>query len=152
MGVLHHLLGDLDILSEGLGGGVDHHGGEAAVDAALAGLEAVAVIQVQADGQAGLDDGSLHQLHQVGVVGVGPGALGDLEDQRGADFLGSLGDTLDDLHVVDVEGADGIAAVIGLLEHFFRSYKGHWKVLLYLKVYFYFTTISPDCNGYLLEN
>jgi hypothetical protein len=125
MGVLDHLLGNLDVLSKGLAGGVDHDGGKAAVDAALAGLEAVAVVQMQADGQAGLNDGGFHQLDQIGVVGVGPGALGDLEDQRGVDFLGSLSDPLDNLHVVDIESTDGITAIVGLLEHFGSGYEGH---------------------------
>ena len=50
---------------------------------ALAGLEVGAVVQVQRDGQVGIfDDGSLHQLHQIGVVGVGAGALGHLENDR----------------------------------------------------------------------
>ena len=80
---------------------------------------------MQADGQAGLNDGGLYQLDQVGVVGIGAGALGNLENQGSADFLGGLGDALDDLHVVDIEGSDGVAAVIGLLEHFGSGYEGH---------------------------
>ncbi len=123
--ILDHLLGNLDVLSEGLAGSVDHNGGKAAVDAALAGFKAVAVVQMQADGQTRLDDGGLHQLDQVGVVGIGAGTLGDLKNQGRADFLGSFGDSLDDLHVVDIEGADGITAVISLLKHFGSSNKGH---------------------------
>ena len=119
VGVLHNLLGDLDVLLEGLGGGVDHDGGKAAVNAGLAGLKVGAVVQMQHDGDVGALDGSgLHQLHQVGVVGVGTGALGHLKDQGSIQVPGGLGDALDDLHIVDVEGADGVAAVIGLLEHF----------------------------------
>ena len=119
MGVLHNLLGDLDVLGKGLAGGVDHDGGEAAVDAGLAGLKVRAVVQMQRDGDVGaLDDGGLHQLHQIGVVGVGPGALGHLEDQRSIQIPGSLSDALDDLHVVDVERADGVPAVVCLFEHF----------------------------------
>ena len=65
--VLNDLTGDLDVLFEGLGGSVDHDGGEAAVDAGLAGLEAVAVVQVQSDGDFGaFDHSSFHQLYQVG--------------------------------------------------------------------------------------
>ena len=41
----------------------------------FAGLKVRAVVQMQGDGDVGaLDDGRLHQLHQIGVVGVGPGA------------------------------------------------------------------------------
>ena len=126
VGVLHNLLGDLDVLLEGLGGGVDHDGGKAAVDAGLAGLKVGAVVQMQHDGDVGaLDDGGLHQLHQIGVVGVGPGALGHLEDQRSIQIPGSLSDALDDLHVVDVERADGVSAVVGFPEHFLGSNKAH---------------------------
>ena len=57
---------------------------------------------------------------------IAPRIIGlDAEDQRGIDFLGSFGDTLDDLHVIDVESADGVAAVVGLLEHLGRSDKRH---------------------------
>ena len=135
MGVLHDLLGDLDVLGEGLAGGVDHNGGETAVDAGLAGLEIRAVVQVQGDGDVGaLDDSSLHQLHQVGVVGVGAGALGNLQDQGGLQFLSSLGDALDNLHVVDVESADSVAAVIGFLEHLGSGNQCHNDSLLFLIV------------------
>ena len=125
MGILHYLAGDGDILLEGLAGRVDHHGGKAPVNAALTGLKAVAVVQMEHDGQAGLNDGGLHQLHQIGVVGIGAGALGYLKDQRGLQVGRSLGDTLHDLHVVDVEGADGVTAVISLFKHFLGSYQWH---------------------------
>ena len=126
VGVLNHLLGDFNVLSKGLAGGVDHDGGKAAVDAALAGLKVRAVVQMQGDGDVGaLDDGRLHQLHQIGVVGVGPGALGHLENQGSLQIPGGLGDALDDLHIVDVERADGIAAVVGFFEHFGRGNQCH---------------------------
>ncbi len=131
MGVLDDLLGQSDVVLEGLGGAVDHDGGEAAVDAALAQLEGVAVVQMHADGEieaSGLLsvlDGSLNQLHQVGMLGIGARALGDLKDQRSMLLNSSLGDALDDFHVVYVESADGVAAVVGLLEHLFGSYDCH---------------------------
>ena len=63
VGVLDHLAGDLDVLGKRLGGGVDHHGGEAAVNAGLAGFKIRAVIQVQGNGDLGaLNDRRLHQL------------------------------------------------------------------------------------------
>ena len=141
VGILHHLLGDLDVLLKGLGGGIDHHGGETAVHAGLAQLEAVAVVQVQADRQAGLSDGGLYQLDQIGMVSIGPSALGDLEDQGGVDLFGRLGDPLDDLHVVDIERADSVSAVIGLFEHFSGRYQWHNDHLL-LQIYMLYCTIS----------
>ena len=124
--VLDDLAGQGDVLVKGLGGGVDHDGGEAAVDAGLAQLEGVAVVQMQGDGDLGiLDDGSLDQLHEVGVVRVGTGALGHLEDDGALELAGSFGDALDDFHVVDVEGADGITAVVGFRKHFLGCYERH---------------------------
>ena len=134
MGILHHLTGQGNVLGKGLGGGVDHHGSEAVLNAGLAQLEAVAVVQMQGDGQAGLDDGGLHQLLQIGAVGIGPGALGHLQDQGGLQLGSGLGDALNDLHVVHVEGADGVTAVIGLLEHFLCCNQWHNKSLL-LKIW-----------------
>ena len=131
VGVLHHLAGQGDILLKGLAAGVDHHGGEAPVHTAFAQLIAVAVVQMQGDGQAGLGLGGLHQLHEIGVVGVGPGALGDLQDHGGLDLRGGLGDALDDLHVVDVERTDGVAAVIGFFEHLGGSDNRHIMYLHY---------------------
>ena len=134
MGVLNDLLGDLDILLEGLGGGIDHNGGKAAVNAALAGLKVGAVVQMEHNGDLGaLDHGGLHQLDQVGVVGIGAGALGNLEDHGSLFFLTGLGNALDDLHVVDVEGADGVAARIGLLEHFGGCNERHGTTTPFLK-------------------
>ena len=88
VGVFHDPLGHGDVLFKGMVRTVDHHGGEAAVHAGLAQLEAVAVVQVQADRQAGLSDGGLYQLDQIGMVSIGPSALGDLEDQGGVDLFG----------------------------------------------------------------
>ena len=125
--VLNDLLGDLDVLLEGLGRSVDHDGSEAAVDAGLAGLEAVAVVQVQSDGNFGaLDNSSLNQLHQVGVVGVSAGTLGNLQDNGSLLLLASLGDSLNDFHVVDVESTNSVAAVVSLLEHLGSSNKSHF--------------------------
>ena len=135
VGILHHLAGQGNVFGKGLGGSVDHHGGEAVVNAALADLKAVAVIQMQADGQAGLNDGGLHQLHQVGAVGIGAGALGHLQNQRCLQLRSRLRDALNDLHIVHVEGADGIAALIGFFKHFLRSNQRHDHDLLFKYIF-----------------
>ena len=49
VGILDNLAGQLNILSERLGRSVDHNRGKAAVNAALAQLKSIAVIQMQAD-------------------------------------------------------------------------------------------------------
>ena len=124
--VLNNLLGDFNVLLEGLGGSVDHNGSEATVDAGLAGLEAVAVVQVQSNGDLGaFNHSSFNQLNQVGVVSVGASALGNLQDNRSLFFLTSLGNSLNDFHVVHIESANCVAAVVSLLEHLGSCNKSH---------------------------
>ena len=85
---------------------------------------------MESDRKTGLDDCSLNELHEVCAVCIRAGALGYLEDQRSVEFLARFCDALDDLHVVDVESADGISAVIGLFEHFLCCYEWHVFLLL----------------------
>ena len=125
VGVFHHLAGEGDVVLEAVLAAVDHDAGEAAVDAALADLEALAVVQMDADGKAGIRLGRLDQLHQVHVLGVFSGAGGHLEDQRGTALGRGLGDALDDFHVVYVESADGVALAVRALEHSGGSYDWH---------------------------
>ena len=125
MGIFNNLTGQRDVFLKGFGGCVYHYGGETAVDAALAGLEAVTVVKVQSDGQAGLNHSGLNQLDQIGVVGISAGALGHLKNKRCVQIFRSFSDALHDLHIVHVECADGVSAVIGFLKHFFCCYQRH---------------------------
>ena len=59
------------------------------------------------------------------MVGILTGALGNLQNKRRINFLGCFGDPLNNLHVVDVEGTDGIAAIIGFFKHFFCRNQWH---------------------------
>ena len=74
----------------------------------------------------------LNELDEVGVVCIRTCALGDLKNDRSLFFTAGFGDTLHDLHVVDVESADGITASVGLLEHFGGSYQRHSDISPYL--------------------
>ena len=62
-----------------------------------------------------LDDCRFNQLYQVSMVCVSTSAFGNLQDNRAVQLAGCLSNTLNDLHVVHVERADGISAVISLL-------------------------------------
>jgi hypothetical protein len=64
------------------------------------------------------------------VVGVSACALGNLQDNGSMLLLASFGNSLNDLHVVDVESADSVAAVVGLLKHLFGSNKSHDMYIL----------------------
>ena len=80
---------------------------------------------MQRYGKACLLDRSFNQLHEIGVVCVCARALGHLEDDRSFVLCGGLGDALHDLHVIDIECADGISACVGFAEHFGSSYEWH---------------------------
>ena len=82
--------------------------------------------------QTRLNDGRLDELFQIGAVRVGARTLGHLQDQRRLQLSRRLRDALDDLHIVDVEGTDGVAAVIGLFEHFRRCNQCHNISLLFM--------------------
>ena len=128
--VLDHLTGQLDVLFQRQMRAVDHNGGEAAVDAGLAGLKIRAVVQMQHDRQIHaallrVQQRRLDQLHEIHVLGIRTRALGDLENDRRLLHRGRLGDALNDFHVVDVERADGIVAFIRLLKHLGRGNKTH---------------------------
>ena len=117
--VFYYLLCDRDVLFERLRRHIDHYGCESSVDAALAEFERITVVKVKNDRDLRvLNDGSLYELYQIGVVRVGSGALGYLQDYRAAEFSGCLGDALYDLHVVYIECSDGVSAVISFFEHF----------------------------------
>ena len=80
------------------------------------------MVKVKDDGQAGSLNSRLNELYKVGVVRIGSCALGNLKDQGSVELGARLNDTLDYLHVVYVESAYGVAALIGILKHFGACY------------------------------
>ena len=116
--ILDDLTGKSDVVLKRLRGSVDHNGGKAAVDAGLTKLKAVAVVKMKRNGQTCFDNSSLHQLHKIGVICIGTGALGHLKDERCIELCCSFGDALNDFHVVDVESSYGVTALIRFLKHF----------------------------------
>ena len=136
MRVLDDLSGQSNVLFEGLRGGVDHNGSESAVDAGFAEFECIAVVEMQADRKTCLLYRGFDQFHEICVICICSGALGYLEYQRSVEFGGSLSDALDYLHVVNVESADRVSAVVGFCKHFFCCYEWHKKTpLLYKNSY-----------------
>ena len=75
-----------------------------------------------------------------------PGAAGGLQDNRSVQLLAGFDNPLNDFHVVDVESADGVAAVISFLEHFGRSNQRHNDISL---VYSYSTKNSSKFQLFL---
>jgi hypothetical protein len=58
-----------------------------------------------------------HQVPQVSVLRILPGAAGGLDDDRRIGLAGRLHDRLDLLHVVDVEGGHAVVVFGGMIEH-----------------------------------
>ncbi len=95
---------------------VNHHAGEALVNALLAQLEAVAVVEVHRDGDGREADRRLDELLEVDRMRVLAGALGNLKHHGSLLLFAGLDDGLEQLHVVHVEGAEGVFALEGLGE------------------------------------
>ena len=55
-------------------------------------------------------------MEEVAVLGEGARAAAGLDDDRRLGLLGRLHDGLNLFHVVDVEGADAVSALGGLVE------------------------------------
>ena len=108
LAAMHRLGGHVHVLLVGVMAAVDHHAGEAFVDAFLAKFESIAVVQVDRDGNGGEADGGLNEFLEIDRVGVSPCALGNLENQRGFLLFAGFDDGLDEFHVVYVEGPDRI--------------------------------------------
>lgn len=94
------------------------------LDAALAELEGVAVVEVEDDWDdlvlwvdlAGVLDGTLGHVAEHCGVGVLAGAGGDLENDWGLSLDAGGDDGLELLHLGEVVARDGVAAVDGLGE------------------------------------
>src|SRR5437667_4850884 len=105
---------------------VDHDAGVAIVDAGLDQIERVAMVAVNGDRQrriflhGGVDDGL-----EIADVGVFAGTLADLKDQRAFLLGAGIDDGLAQLHVVDIERADGKSAAIGEIEHRLGGHQRH---------------------------
>ena len=123
VGVGDNLLRKLHVLVIGKRRAVDHDGREAGVDAALAGLESVAVVEVKNDlgllaaELLGVFDSALGHVAENRGVGVLAGTLGDLHDHGRLGLDRCLDDGLHLLHCVEVERRDRVAAFDGLSEH-----------------------------------
>ena len=138
VGVLDDLAGDADVLLVGECAAVVHHTGEAHVDAGLAGLEAVAVVEVQhnlgvgATELFGILDGTFGHIAQEGRVGILAGAFRHLQDDGALGFDGGHDDGLHLLHVVEVEGGDGIATVDSLAEHLASVHETYFLIVYHI--------------------
>ena len=129
--ILNHLLGECNVVLKALGRSVDHNGGKAAVNAALADFKRIAVVEVNTNGKSkscalfSVLNSSFNKLHKINVLCVAACAFAYLKNKGCALLDRSLGNTLNYLHIVYVESTDSIAAIIGFFKHFLGSYDRH---------------------------
>ena len=123
--VFDNLFGDADVFRESVRACVNHDGSETAVHAVLAESKAVAVVKVQSNGKTAGFDRRFDHFLEVDGVGVLSRACGDLQNKRSLLFGSGFDDTLDNLHIVDVERTDGVTAVVCFLEHFGSGNQWH---------------------------
>ncbi len=133
-GVFDDLPRQGDVLLEGVMRAVDHDRGEPRVDARLAQLEGVAVVEVQDDGDLRAHlPGHLHGAHrhvaQHRLVGVVAGALAHLDDDRRVRLGAGGHDRLELLEVVEVVGRNGVAAVDGFLKQFTAVHQAQFRIV-----------------------
>ena len=134
MCIFHNLSGEGNVVLKGLGGCIDHNRSKSAVNAGFAQFKSITMVKVQSNRNFGVElYGSLNKLHKISVVRISTGALGNLKDHRALQLACCFGNTLDDLHVIDVECADCISAVICLCKHFFCGYECHFFFSLHEK-------------------
>ena len=94
-----------------------------------AAAEAVSVVQVDGDGDAGLLCRDPAQRGEVVQVGILDGARGGLHDDRRPAVLGRANDRHDELEVLHVECADRVVSGLCVQEHFLGGGK-HVALLL----------------------
>ena len=125
MSIFNYHLCKSDILFIGKRGTVYHNRSKSAVYASLAGLKIRTVIKVKGYRKTGLLCGSLNHSYKIIVRSIFSCACGNLKNYGRIMLFASSCDTLDNLHIVDVESAYCIAALISLFEHFCRCYQWH---------------------------
>ena len=111
-------LGEGDVVLEQLVASVDHDGGVTGAQGLHAAVVAVAVVEMQGNGNLGALGRGLDHAVEVIEAGGLDGARGGLHDDGGLGLLGGLEDSHHELEVLDVEGADAVVVLLGVEQHF----------------------------------
>ena len=113
---------------------VDHHRGEAHFDTALAELAAITVVEVKGDLRIGAAQllsvfySTLSHVAQERLVSVLTCAAGYLKDDGRLGLYCSADDSLQLLHVIEVESGDSVATLDSLCEHIAGVHKTQFFV------------------------
>ena len=125
VGILDDSLANLGIFLERLVAAIDHHTGKAFVDAFLAEFEGIAMAEVDGDGNIGGADSGFDQFLEINGAGILSGAFGNLEHDGRLLLLASFDDRLEEFHVVNIEGTEGVFAFKRFGEQIFSMCQWH---------------------------
>jgi hypothetical protein len=95
VGVIDDFFAEFDVLFKGEVTAVDHDAGEPLVDAFLAEVERIAVVEVNGDGDVGEADAGVDEFFEIDRVGILPGSFGDLEHDGGFFLFAGFDDGLE---------------------------------------------------------
>ncbi len=122
MRVFNHLRGDFDVFGKSVVACVYHNGSEPVLNSRNAEFVGVSVVEMQADGKSAVFHRGFNQFLEVAGICVFARAGANLKNEGGVFFFACLHDTLYHLHVVHVERAYGVTALIRFAEHFLSVY------------------------------
>ena len=128
VGVIDDFAAEFHIFFKRLVAAIDHHTGEPFVDAFFAEPEAVAVVEVDGDREIREAHRRCDQFFEVDRIGILAGPAGNLQHYRSFFFFAGLDDGLKQLHIIDVESAQGVFALEGLREELFGVTEWHIQV------------------------
>ena len=129
MSIFNHFLSEGNVLLIRQVRTIDHHRREAEINAALAGLEAITMIQVKHNLRMlptellSILYCTLSHVAEQGLVSILASTLRNLKDNRALGSSRSRDDCLELLHVVEIEGRNSIAALDCLCKHLTGVYK-----------------------------
>ena len=145
MSIFYYFLGEGDVLLIRQVRTINHYRRETEINAALAGLEAVTMIQMKNNlGMLPTEFFSvlyctLSHVAEKGLVSILTSTLGYLKNNRTLGSSRSRNDCLELLHVVEIEGRNSIAALDCLCKHLAGVYKTE-----FFEVYHFFTYFNTN--------
>ena len=135
MSVINHLLGQGNILLIRKMRTIDHYRRETGIDARFAQFERVTVIKMQNDFRMSQTElfsilySTFSHITQQRLIGILTGTFRDLEDHRRFGFSASLNNSLQLLHIIEVERWNSVTAFNGTCKHVTRIDKAQIFVI-----------------------
>ena len=133
---LHHLAGHFDVVfvagngfAVALQAAVHHDGTKAQINGTLAHFGVLPMVLVHDQWNVGVGfNGRLNQVLDEGFARIFACARAGLQNDRGANFIGSLHNRLNLLQIVHVKGRNTVAISRGMVQQFAHRYECHFLI------------------------